>query len=288
MKILIIDDEDYKYNVLSKALNNSFEDLELYRAKSRNSALRLIKSNYRNNDYFDIVFCDNYMPLFDNGFDIKPYAKEIINYIKKSISNNLPVCLYSSEIEDGVDCDFSIKFDPTLSIESYVEKIKQIFNKKRIIFLDIDGVLNDLEYIMKSHENIKQMSFNNEPFDRIQFKHIDDSKVKLLKRITDETNSYIVITSSWKTLGVYPLVKENLIRKGLPIIGETKDYNANRGEGIKNYIKDNDIEEYIIIDDDIFSDYDEELLLHLVKTSYINGGLIEKHTDYAIKLLKKK
>ena len=157
----------------------------------------------------------------------------------------------------------------------------------KIIFLDIDGVLNSLEYMMESHEEVKQMSSKKEEFYKIQLMHIDDKKVKLLKKITDETSSYIVVTSAWKTLGVYPLVKEDFINRGLPIIGETVDYNANRGEGIKKYLKEYNIEEYIILDDDIFKDYDEELLSHLVKTSYINGGLKEEHAEKAIMKLKK-
>lgn len=38
---------------------------------------------------------------------------------------------------------------------------------------------------------------------------------------------------------------------GIPIIGATIDNSSNRGEGIKNYLKENNVKRYIILDDDI-------------------------------------
>ena len=42
------------------------------------------------------------------------------------------------------------------------------------------------------------------------------------------------------------------------------------------------IKRYIILDDDILEDYDEELLQHLVKTSFVNDGLTDNHKKKAI------
>ena len=152
-------------------------------------------------------------------------------------------------------------------------------NKMNIMFLDIDGVLNDTDYYKKIYNEI------HDKYNRFesQFRHIDIDKLKILKEITKETNSYIVITSSWKSLSIYQEIKNYLISLGIPIIGETKDSNSNRGEGIKNYIKENNVEKYVILDDDIFEDYDEELLSNLVKTSFMKGGLNEEHKILIIK-----
>ena len=67
-----------------------------------------------------------------------------------------------------------------------------------------------------------------------------------------------------------------------------KENSDNRGLGIKNYLQQNNIREYIILDDDIFPDYDEELQKHLVKTNFYQDGLNEELSQIAIKKLQKK
>ncbi len=159
-----------------------------------------------------------------------------------------------------------------------------------VIFLDIDGVLNSLNYFKKRYPKVKELSQNNYNYDIVyKFKRlmldIDINKLKILKELIQETNSFVVITSSWKNLEAFFYVKEQLISMGIPIIGATIDNSSNRGKGIKRYLKENDVKKYIILDDDIFEDYDEELLKHLVKTSFVNDGLTEEHKKKAIEIL---
>ncbi len=162
-----------------------------------------------------------------------------------------------------------------------------------VIFLDIDGVLNDLNYFMERHPKVLELYTNKiyDNSDTLKLQRlmldIDIKKLKILKEIIDETKSLVVITSSWKTLEVFPYVKNELIKLGIPIIDVTKDHNFDRGTGIKNYLKEHNVENYIILDDDIFKDYDEELLSHLIKTSFISKGLSNNHKEKAIKKLIK-
>ena len=163
-----------------------------------------------------------------------------------------------------------------------------------IIFLDIDGVLNSLNYFIERHPKVLEL-YAHEDYDNnalLKMKRlmldIDIKKLNILKEIVEETNSYVVVISSWKSLGTFPYVMNKLIDMGIPIIGKTDDYNSNRGEGIKRYIKENNIENYVILDDEIFEDYDEEILKHLVKTSFYEDGLEVKHKEKAIKKLIKK
>ena len=72
---------------------------------------------------------------------------------------------------------------------------------------------------------------------------------------------------------------------GLPIIGETIDNGSDRGNGIKNYLLTHDVSDYIILDDDIFDDYDDVLLAKLIKTSFFDNGLKEKHIDMLVNML---
>lgn len=162
-----------------------------------------------------------------------------------------------------------------------------------IIFLDIDGVLNSLDYFIERHPKVLELYDNTEFKGYIQLRikrmllDLDLKKIKILKEIIDATGAYVVVTSSWKKLDIFPYVKEQLISMGIPIIGVTIDNSVNRGEGIKKYLADNNVKKYIILDDDIFNDYDQELLNHLIKTSFNNGGLTESHKETIIKKLVK-
>ncbi len=65
----------------------------------------------------------------------------------------------------------------------------------KIIFLDVDGVLNCHNTFKKQHEKyIKTGIWEIE---------IELSKVKLLKQIVDNTNAKIVLSSTWRLSWLY-------------------------------------------------------------------------------------
>lgn len=165
----------------------------------------------------------------------------------------------------------------------------------RVLFLDIDGVLNDADYFKNSHEIVLEYGKKyNYDYDNInvllgrQMLDIDYNKLSLLRDIIIDNKLFVVIISSWKKLKIYPYIEEELIKFGIPIIGVTQDNGSDRGTGIKKYVADNNIHDYLVLDDDIFDDYDTEIMNRLIKTSFYNGGLLEKHkTDFTRKLSKK-
>ena len=55
-----------------------------------------------------------------------------------------------------------------------------------------------------------------------------------------------------------------------------------RPEEIKYYLDNNDIESYVILDDEDLNDENQ------VKTDFFNGGLREEHVSLAIDILKRK
>ena len=65
----------------------------------------------------------------------------------------------------------------------------------------------------------------------------------------------------------------------------------NRGIEIKSYLSNNpDVDRYVILDDEIFESFDEELMKHLIKISDKNGqgfgeGLLYQDVDRIIKRL---
>ena len=163
-----------------------------------------------------------------------------------------------------------------------------------IIFLDIDGVLNSQKYLISNHDKILRFykkhgkDINDiELLLQRQMYDISLDKVRILLDVIKKTDAKVVITSSWKKLKIYPYVVMKLIGMGIPIIGETLDNGDNRGYGIKKYILENNVMHYVIIDDDLFDDYDEELMERLVKTSFYDDGLKEEHKGKIIKKILK-
>ena len=60
--------------------------------------------------------------------------------------------------------------------------------KMKVIFLDVDGVLNSDEYFDKI-KNVNICGIESE---------IDVEKIKLLKKAVDETGANVVLSSSWR------------------------------------------------------------------------------------------
>lgn len=138
----------------------------------------------------------------------------------------------------------------------------------KVIFLDVDGVLNHGRQIEK----------------------IEDDKIQLLKQIIDKTNARIVLSSDWRLwLGKgdedVALLQENLKSIGAEIMSKTPylkcDY---RGAEIYQWINEwqgEVIDKFVILDD---RDDMKPYMNKLVQTSF-NLGLQEKHVKKAIQLL---
>ncbi len=144
-----------------------------------------------------------------------------------------------------------------------------------IIFLDVDGVLNS---ILKDKDHYG----DKRPYTDYTYPFNDDCLCNL-SLLVKETNSFIVITSTWKNdkLGKQILLA-NLRRYNLDnrVVGYTNNLNKSKLEEIKDYLEilDENIN-YIIIDDE--NDFDE-LKEHLIKTDY-ELGLTKEIVDEAKK-----
>ena len=139
----------------------------------------------------------------------------------------------------------------------------------KVIFLDVDGVLNTPSSESRCGEYIG----------------IDDEKVEKLKKIVEKTKTEIVLISTWKKYWrkeekLKPLqdysanyLDEKLAKQGLKAIDKTKDKAdgryLSRGESILEYVYRNNVENYIILDDCQF-DYDGcDLTDNYIKTNQI-------------------
>ena len=158
----------------------------------------------------------------------------------------------------------------------------------KIIFLDIDGVLNcqSSEFYMSNYAGI------------------DEDKLLRLKEIVNATGAQIVLSSSWKHYWRLDYkefqnefgdeIDNRLAPLGLLPIAKTEDPNRDglrRGAGIIKWVLDHGVSDWVVLDDDIFPDfYDEGILPHLVKTIFYdnNGGLQSEHVKRAIEILNER
>ena len=155
-----------------------------------------------------------------------------------------------------------------------------------IIFLDVDGVLNSMNYLIKLYEEKHECYFGfGVPF--------DPNCLKNLKELVTQTNSKLVISSTWrKSPKGIEILLENLKKYELEksVIGYTpiSTTNCTRGTEIKTYLsklkKDTSKINFIILDDE--SDMDE-LLPHLIQTDE-KLGLTSENVKTGIKKLNKK
>lgn len=164
-----------------------------------------------------------------------------------------------------------------------------------IIFLDIDGVLN-AECDFGGHGKPNPYVVAN---GGTRFWGICNTHVRHLKKIVDATGAKIVLVSSWKqsyedyinngyTNRVGKYLYNKLRKQGLEIYDTTLRYNSYgycRGFEIESWLKDHEnIDGWVVLDDEIFRDYTEEIKKHLIFTSQ-EDGLTEACADNAISIL---
>ena len=84
---------------------------------------------------------------------------------------------------------------------------------------------------------------------------------------------------------------EKLAKQGLTIFDKTNDeYSLGRGDAILEYIralkrKGNNLDKFVILDDELFDYLPTKLTRNLVRTSFENGGLQSKHIRKAVDIL---
>ncbi len=147
-----------------------------------------------------------------------------------------------------------------------------------LVFLDVDGVLNSIDYAIKIFEQTKKPHSGNQyPF--------DPKCLERLRTLVLQTDAMIVVTSTWRTEEEDRVVLKKILSSyGIAdrVIGYTPILNKIRGEEIKFFLKElNQDVSYIILDDD---DDMGDLSYRLVLTN-IKYGFTEENLEEAIKKL---
>lgn len=160
----------------------------------------------------------------------------------------------------------------------------------KLIFLDVDGVLNSTETDVRAPSGVIG---------------VEDDKLLRLKQIVDQTGAKVVLTSTWKTdyypgqpLEDMPSDGQYLLKKlqehKIPLIGKTEDPAWHRrGRGILDFINHfpQNVESFVILDDERFDFEYEGIDDKHIKTFFTKRtvqtllGLQDYHIEKAVSIL---
>jgi len=159
----------------------------------------------------------------------------------------------------------------------------QKLGKKKIIFLDFDGVLNSTRY----HEKRGMLSFDEKKQEVEWYAQgIDPEAVVLLNEIIERTGAKVVISSAWRCGTKLDFLRKVLELRGFKgeIVGKTPYFLGEpRCHEIREYFVthiQHITPDYVILDDD----YDAGIQGHFVMTDF-RVGLTKKDVDKAVDIL---
>jgi len=142
---------------------------------------------------------------------------------------------------------------------------------KKIIFLDIDGVLN-------SYRSVH--AFGDYPNNESNHDKFDHVAVGLIRTVCKKCNAEIILSSRWRLFSGWENLEDVL---DLPIIGRTPALlSGSRGQEIAMWLRDNVVFDYVIVDDD--SDMLESQKENFVQVD-MKEGLSFKNYEQILKIL---
>ena len=152
----------------------------------------------------------------------------------------------------------------------------------KVVFLDVDGVLNT----SKTFERV-YYSFKNTGKKELE---IDSFRLEYLRQIIDETDSKLVLSSTWRRF--FEKVDNKVVprsEKGKQFYDMLSNYNIeiydilsfdsdiNREELIIDWLSKNEVDSFIIIDDE--PNLFDELLDRLIRTSKGKDNIMLTNMD---------
>lgn len=149
-------------------------------------------------------------------------------------------------------------------------------SRLRILFLDIDGVLNHKAFL-------ESLGYHA----RIGLDHLDPEAVAVLDRIVALTGVKVVVSSAWRVIFTADEIQALLHARGFrgSIIGATPSGGAERGDEIRQWLNEfqDPVENIVILDD---CDDMAEFLPKLVWTSW-EYGLKDYHIPLVLDVLSR-
>lgn len=113
----------------------------------------------------------------------------------------------------------------------------------KVIFLDIDGVLNSSQSAIFHNQNEKE-------FDS-QFEMLCPIAIALLRHAIEHTQAKIVISSTWRKYQSHEDLSNFFKKHNIEVVGFTKVLDTPRGYEIKEWLSRHPkVKDFIILDDD--------------------------------------
>lgn len=148
----------------------------------------------------------------------------------------------------------------------------------KVLFLDIDGVLNSEEWALKKYQEGITGALQSE---------FDVEAVRHLNSIIEKSQAKVVISSSWRLIHELEYIVEMLRKFGFKgdVIGKTPRSKMSgwRGNDIRRWLNEHpEVHRFAILDDDSDMRGVED---HFVQTSWMKG-LQEEHVPKVLALLE--
>lgn len=224
-------------------------------------------------------------------------AKEAEEMHRENIENLVLRLKNKEKITEFIDAAWGRIYERMNNVEESCTV--QLTRDDKLIFLDFDGVLNSSEYSTHLYRN-------DEPAqDSMGFNLFDPKAVECMNRIVDATGAKIVVTSSWRYLGLAKLQKmwkerglhgeiigmtslhvvdELILEIGLEWL-EREPNRSPRSEEIEHWLKSYGINDNYVILDDL--PMPKALQPHAIQVSP-QFGLLDQQVKQAITILNTK
>lgn len=172
-----------------------------------------------------------------------------------------------------------------MKVDDFVLDIEEI-SKHDILFLDVDGVLNNKAWF----SSLKYQSEVIRADEEVYKSHLDPRACALLNEFVKKTGVKVVMSSVWRLFHTARSLQSMFAEKGLyiDILGKTPNIGGgvDRGRAIERVVipcrRENPNFRFVILDDG--SDM-EPYMDKLVKTTFENG-LEQWHLEEAEKILE--
>ena len=166
----------------------------------------------------------------------------------------------------------------------------------KVVFLDIDGVMNNYNYAMGIKNNIEilknnpksGMSMINKLYPHVgdSYDYYDPSCVDVFNTIMEKTDANVVVSSAWRLMHSLDDLRDHFERNNMKckdrVIDVTPDLGCHRGLEIDQWLVDHpEVTHFVIIDD---GDQMKPHMSHLVLTDF-SSGLEDYHLERIFKLL---
>lgn len=141
----------------------------------------------------------------------------------------------------------------------------------KVLLLDVDGVLNGRDTKATAPSGCIG---------------VGSRYIKRLKEIVDATDAKVVLTSDWRLARDedYLYLTQKLYKGGIRLYSQTPNLRWQwRGREIREWLKEHDVDSYVILDDIFFDDF-EDMEQHLVLTDP-DKGLTNQDVKKAIEIL---